>query len=461
MACETSIIQLGLCEGDIYVQSVFYNTETEILAVTLNNGTVYTTPIPITDIEISSSPNNQVQLLGDGLYVPIPVFGVNNIAFENGENLRLTSNDESISITITKNGDEITADFSVDAIAEQHPALTINPNTEYSFDFATQVLNIPLPTLVQDEQNSNLYVYTANDGSGDTFNIEVHPELTVTTNSSAFNFNQETQQLNIPQASLVDNGDNTFTYNPGNGGASVVIDLNAVSVDVCSALSECTINDLGNVNTSGATSGQVLQWNGTNWVPGTVVEGEGAVSSVTNNGNGSYTHNDGLGTTVLIQTAINTTPPFAKEGVAQQTRLVSIPITDKVYRTGSMGIGLTSARTIQGIFEASGDVYINNSNTITSLYLQSKFGTVDIKEIGLKLTSIGDNYIYSIEDDTKSLSSLDNFGNYGIGEVSEKVNLPVNMYDGNNSFTISNYNNDSPPNIPISVHSVTEFVLTI
>lgn len=461
MACETSIIQLGLCEGDIYVESVFYNTETEILSVTLNNGTVYTTSVPITEVVVSASANNQVQLLADGLYVPVPVLGVNNLAFENGENLQLTSDDNSVTISISKVGDEITADFSVDIAQDQHPALTVAPNAAYSFDFATQVLSIPLPTLVQDGVNSNLYVYTANDGSGTTYNIEVHPELTVTTDPAAFSFDQPTQALNIPQPSLTDNLDNTFTYNPGDGSAPVVINLNAAIVDVCDALASCTIGQLSNVDTTGANIGQVLQWNGTNWVPATIVQESGAVSSITNNGNGSYTHNDGLGTTVLIQTATNANQPFAKEGVAQQTRLTAIPITDKVYRTGALGVGLTSARTVQGIFEAAGDVFINNTGTITNVYLQAKYGTVDIKEIALKLTSKTNYYIHTIEDSAKSLSALDSKGNYAIGEISAKVTLPNDIYDANNTFTISNYNASSPPNVPLSVYSVTEFVLTI
>lgn len=459
MACETSILQLGLCEGDIYVESVFYNTETEILSVTLNNGTVYTTSVPITEVEISAASNNQVQLLVDGLYVPMPLFGINNLAFENGENLKITSDDESITLNISKSGDEIILDLS-SVPQEQHPQLSVIPNTEYNFNIVTQTLNIPLPTLTQDLENSNIFTYDPGDGTNNASVITLHDPLSVTTNAAPFSFDDETQALNLPQATLVDNNDNTYTYNPGNGDPSIVIDLSAAIVNITEALNNSSINDLGNVNAGNATSGQVLQWDGINWVPVTLQTND-IISSITVNPDGSYVHNTGTGITTLIETARMALQPFAAEGQLQQTRQNSLGIATKVYRSAAIGIGVTSTRQIQGMLDVAGNVYINNTGTTAKLYLQAQYGTTDEEELVIKLVNKSNTYHYilSDEDTSRSLMTVDKVGNIFVGQVGSNINEPDNIYNAEGTFSISNYNTDTPPSIPLSPFTVTDFVI--
>lgn len=78
-----------------------------------------------------------------------------------------------------------------------------------------------------------------------------------------------------------DSGTNVLTYTNESGTVSN-LSLNSFS---CSNLNSCSINSLSDVNTAGATTGKVLAYNGSSWVPTTVsVSGGGSFSCLSLSG---------------------------------------------------------------------------------------------------------------------------------------------------------------------------------
>jgi hypothetical protein len=114
----------------------------------------------------------------------------------------------------------------------------------------------------------------------------------------------ESQLLSVPYANYAASGGTTYT-----AGTGIDITGNVISNTIT------TLNDLTDVNTAGATSGKILGFNGTNWVPvndsigggGTYTGGTGitiagnVINSVwTASGNNIYNNNSanvGIGTT--------------------------------------------------------------------------------------------------------------------------------------------------------------------
>lgn len=391
MSCEPVVLNVGGCNDiDVHVSNVSYDAGTSILTIVLNDGTVYQTPISI-PLDISLHENNQVQLLVDGIYVPIPTFGVNGLEYYNGNNLSITNDDSTVAITATKSGNTITLNLS------SHQELSVNSMQPYNFDVSTQTLSIPLPSLVY-------------------------------------------------------NGQNVYTYNAGDGSADIVF-----STDVCSKLPECSLSELGDIDTTGVEVNNILAWNGTTWIP--TIQSATGTTTLIDNGDGTYSFSDGTNTTI-IYTASNKNNPFALEGGGQQTRMTDLPITASVYRVGNTGFGISQSDSVLGKVEVRGDEYISNTGSEASLYFKPNVNGAS-ESLQTSLTTNTSGYQFRVKDINQSLLSIDKNGNTGIGEVQNLMNLPEYTFNSNSSLVISNYNNDMPPTVPLSAYSVATFVLIV
>ena len=82
---------------------------------------------------------------------------------------------------------------------------------------------------------------------------------------------------------LYDSGTNILTYIDESGNATNLI-LNSAAF-ACSNLNSCSINSLGDVNTTGSVNGQVLAFNGSSWQPTTItVSGGGSFTCLSLSG---------------------------------------------------------------------------------------------------------------------------------------------------------------------------------
>ena len=121
--------------------------------------------------------------------------------------------------------------------------------------------------------------------------------------------------------SFVDNGDGTFTHTAVDG---VVQDL-----DICANLAFCDLEDMGNV-LDGGTQGQILVLDESfpgqpTWIPTTVILPT-QVDTLTNNGDGTFTHDSIDGTDVTINVCQmlvdgNCTDSFANNGDGSITHI--------------------------------------------------------------------------------------------------------------------------------------------
>lgn len=119
----------------------------------------------------------------------------------------------------------------------------------------------------------------------------------------------EKQQLVLNGNQLSISGGNTVTLNTTGGGAT-------------------TLNDLSDVSTTGATSGQVLQWNGSAWVPATVSSG------------GTLT--DGPGIQISGNQVSNTGDINANDDITVTTQAggdASGVFADLQIKNGAVGVG--------------------------------------------------------------------------------------------------------------------------
>ena len=171
------------------------------------------------------------------------------------------------------------------------PAVVTNMAAPYAWDAATQALNIPVqdtltavgstftftpgdgsaPTMFDgsDDQTAAEVPYTPTaplsattvQGALDQIAPQLHPAVALTNTAAPFSFNPITQAGNIPLAgTLVNNNDGSVTFTPGDGSAPVM-------VDICSLLAFCKLDGLGDVVAPAPVAGEVLSFNGTNWVP--------------------------------------------------------------------------------------------------------------------------------------------------------------------------------------------------
>ena len=218
-----------------------------------------------------------------------------------------------------------------------HPAASVtNNNAPFSWNAATQALNIPKePTLVQLGNGS--FLFTPGDGSAPTVipadccptltqqndgsyvfhtglgNDVIIPAIALTNNDAPFAWDSITRVGNIPKGgTLTLNADGTLTFDPGNGGANVTIP--AITF---------TNNDAP------------FSWN-----PVTRVGNVPQVDKLTANADGSFTMNHGDGSasvSIPVIAITNNDGPFAWNPV---TRVGNVPKATKLALNldGSIGV---------------------------------------------------------------------------------------------------------------------------
>lgn len=386
--CETNVIQLNqACDvpNDIYVSDVSYNGNNGLLRVTLTDGTEYDVTISAVNITLDPDATNQLESGVDGLYVGGQLFVLNGQQIDYDDAIILTSSDSSVVISENTVGNATTIDLTVDDTGLGHNPLSVTPNVAYSFNPSTQQLNIPIPTIQKPSANS--FYFAANDGSGTAFTITTHPSLNVS-NGGPYAFNQSNQTLVLPIATLIDNGDGTYDYNPGDGSGII------------------TIEAAGSYDNSGSSL---------------------------------------LATTTqdAIDELANTDIPFALESGTQGDNTSGLNLTDDIYRTGSIGFGLNNTDTIQGILHARGDIYFENSG------VYFLFGTgQSFKQI---VEELSDSNQYRIETSTRTTLVVDSLGNISTDSI------PTESMGAANTIILTDNNNSSAPNVPLSVNHVVNF----
>lgn len=227
--------------ADRYVSgfSISGNTAT----LTLSDGTTLSQTIPTTiDINVQS-----FSLSGTDLILTETDGTVHTVALPQEIKVSAVSYNSTTGLLTVTNSDGTTATAT---IATHPAAIVTNSAAPFSWDSATQTLNVPqAPTLALNADGS--YTFTAGDGSapvvipadccptltdngdgtftftagdGSTVTFATHPEAAVTNNAAPFAWNGTTQVLNVPQApSLVANANGSYTFTAGDGSAPVTI----------------------------------------------------------------------------------------------------------------------------------------------------------------------------------------------------------------------------------------------
>lgn len=306
-------------------------------------------------------------------------------------------------------------------------------------------------TLQITSDDNTISITTTSETDGVKVDLSSHPAMNVSTNAP-YSFSYANQTLTIPVPTFTENVDGSVTIDPGTGDAAIVIGGGSGSGD-CTT---CTLNDLSNVSATNPSNGQLLAWNGTNWIATTF----STSGSMTDNGDGTYTFTGG-GSSTDIETATQKKNPFTKQGSAQLTRGDDIAITDAAYRTGNTGFGLTSSNVVQGKVEVRGDEYISSTGSEASQYLQTNAASGSPTTVQKSLNKGATVYQVQTKDTNQMLHAIDEDGNVGFGEVASGMSLPQYTFGSEGNFVMSNYNNESPNLVPVSAYSVTEVVLII
>lgn len=160
---------------------------------------------------------------------------------------------------------------------------------------------------------TGILTVTNSDGTSVTTTIPTHPAAIVTNNAAPFAWNAATQTLNVPQApTLVANGDGSHTFTAGDGSAPVIIPADCCPTLVDNGDGTYTFTD-GNGGTTTITvhpaatltnNAAPFAWNGATQT-GNIPQ----VSTLADNGDGSFTFTPGDGS------AITTIPAVVADGV--------------------------------------------------------------------------------------------------------------------------------------------------
>ena len=291
----TNVVNVSECD-DIYLESASFNQGTSTLSLLLNDGNSISVLVPVNQINISEDAENQLVELVDGLFVPTPTLSIGGFALTPSDTLNFISGNSSITATVSKNTNNVNVDLSALSSDDVHNPLVIQPNQAFSFNPGDQILTLPLPTLVRDPVNPNLYTYTANDGTGTIYSIAFHEPLSVNFGVPA-NFNSLTQTLGIPSPSFSPSGNGGYIYNPGDGSPVTIIEPQDLDIDVCQELDNCTLDNLGNVQFASLAALDILVWDGNNWTNGK--QTAGANTSLVKNSETAYTFSNGVTQTVI------------------------------------------------------------------------------------------------------------------------------------------------------------------
>ena len=158
--------------------------------------------------------------------------------------------------------------FTLDNIQENAAGVTSNDSeltlltttTDSAGTLADLIGQIPVGSFPSAVQNTNTDVSFSGDhytyGTQTMFNAASHPWNVGDTATIGASPNQVVHFYV---------GTNNAT-NPDSGTATTFLDANFI---ILNGVTVIALNDVTDVNVSGATNGQVLQYNGTNWVPAT------------------------------------------------------------------------------------------------------------------------------------------------------------------------------------------------
>jgi len=187
--------------------------------------------------------------------------------------------------------------------------------------------------------------------------------ITITDGTIASTITQYTNEeaVDAVGAALIAGSHNgiTFTYDSTQDSSNRIdasINLTGISID--------TLND---VSTSGATSGQVLTYNGSVWAPSTISSGSGG-------GDVTWLTDVTANNTVLTLTTSNSMVLVKNGSNAWTVNLPAISGKNgKVIRIKRLGTGLVTI----ALNSADNNKFIDSSGT-TSIYMGAQYSTFDL-----------------------------------------------------------------------------------
>jgi hypothetical protein len=183
---------------------------------------------------------------------------------------------------------------------------------------------------------------TQSGGGGGSFLTDLSATKAADSGTGSFTYNNNTGEFTVAFPEIV-GSDNIGVNINGSGQIEVSFtgDLN-VQVD----LSQYTLGNLGDVNTTGASTGDVLKWNGANWAPAADEQGSG--------GGGITEEEDDLQSVTTRGSTTNVAVDFQNGLTVSNgiTNIQSLEATD-IDITG------TGASAIAGSLTVSGNLFTN------------------------------------------------------------------------------------------------------
>lgn len=234
---------------DETITTLTQNDLTGDITYTAEDGTTSTVDV------VSTDANNDITAGADGgAFVDVTAEETTTVASYNATTHEITYTDED--------GNNTVLDLDVGTIAYD----PINHVITYTAEDGT-VTNLTLdnPTIAYNPVTNSI-THTAPDGTATVLDLSDLDNTSVVTNVIAGNRiathddgNGTLVDIDETITTLTDPGDGTYVYTSEDG--------TATTIDVCDDLAQCSIGDLGDVDTTGVNASDVLNWNGTTWVP--------------------------------------------------------------------------------------------------------------------------------------------------------------------------------------------------